>query len=471
MTHRHHTTLRLKTCALALAATTALTATFTACNNSSEIGSSIITDQTSIVVDSSFAVTIRSVENGAVLSRTITQLIGTVNAPDYGYISSQVVTQFMPANVLDTTNVPVENIDSLKLIMQVPMGAWTGDSLAPMGLEIYPLTKQLTTPIYSNFDPTGYYNPDKVLGSLIYNTSAVGQTDSVQKLKYRTLYVKLPQQLGRDLYALYRNDPASYQSPTAFCQHFPGIFIKNTYGSGRITRVANTTMRMYYHRSFKTEDNRDTTVYKIGNYYAVTPEIISNNNISLSISPAIRQRVDIGESILLAPAGLDVEIAFPTPQILTAFKDATVNALGVMNKLSFELPVEDIENKYGITPPEEVLLVLKKDREAFFNENKLVDNTTSFRATYNKYTGSYYFEDMLQYIMDMKAKGDALTPEDYTFQLVPIYVSTETNTDIYGNPTVYVTAITPYVNEPRMCKILPEKAKIKFIYSKQNAKN
>ena len=45
-----------------------------------------------------------------------------------------------------------QNIDSLKLLMFVPKGSLVGDSLAPMGLEVYRLNKQLTAPIFSNFN-------------------------------------------------------------------------------------------------------------------------------------------------------------------------------------------------------------------------------------------------------------------------------------------------------------------------------
>jgi len=46
------------------------------CNESSVIGESIVQDNVEVVIDSAFSVTGHTAENGAVLSRTITQLIG-----------------------------------------------------------------------------------------------------------------------------------------------------------------------------------------------------------------------------------------------------------------------------------------------------------------------------------------------------------------------------------------------------------
>lgn len=452
---------------LAAATVTSLATIFgaTSCNESSGIGQSIVNEDVQIVVDSSFTITGHSYADDVILSRTIMQMIGAVDIPEYGSISSEVVTQFMPALVLDTAGVTEQSVDSLKLIFQLNLNQYVGDELAPVGLEVYPLTKQLSTPMYSNFDPEGYYDPEKCIGSLIYNVSAAGQSDSIQKLKYRTLYIDLPVELGRQLFREYKKNPASFGSPSAFAKIFPGLYIKNTYGGGRITRIAQTTMRMYYHRTFKTEAGRDTTQYKIGNYFAVTPEIISNNGITLSIAPSIENKVKAGETILLAPAGYDIELTFPAREIISAYRNAGTD-IKVINNLELHLPVEQIPNKFDITPPTDVLLVLKKDKDKFFLDNKTPDNITSFRATYNCSTSAYTFSELRQYITDL-LKKETITADDLTFCLVPITVETETNSDYYGNSTTLVTGITPYVTEPKMAKILLDKAKITFVYSKQ----
>ena len=457
--------------ALAAATVAALASSFgiTSCNESSGIGQSIANDSVQIVVDSSFTNTGKSYVDDVILSRTITQMLGSVDIPEYGSISSEVVTQFMPSLVLDTADVTEQTIDSLKLIFQLNLNQYVGDELAPVGLEVYPLTKQLSTPIYSNFDPEGYYDPNKKLGSLVYNVSAVGEPDSIQKLKYRTLYVDMPIELGRYLFREFKKNPANYGTPSAFAKIFPGIYIKNTYGGGRITRIAQTTMRMYYHRTFKTEDGRDSTQYKIGNYFAVTPEIISNNGLNLEVSKSIKDKVDAGQTILLAPAGYDIELRFPTREVINAYR-ASDSKIKVVNNLELHLPVEDIPNEYGVTAPPDVLLVLKRDKDKFFLDNKMPDNITSFRATYNKSTSSYTFSELRNYIIDM-LKKETITDEDLTFCLVPISVQSETTTDYYyGTTNTIVTGITPYVTEPKMAKILLDKAKITFVYSKQTIK-
>ena len=152
---------------------------FVACEETSTIGNTIVDDEISVVIDSSFTITGQTVETGAVQSRTLTQLIGSLDAEAFGSLSSSVVTQFMPATIIDTTGITTADIDSLKLIMRMSKEAFTGDSVVPMGIEVYRLNRNLPSPIYSNFSPADYYDPSQRLGSAIYSASAVGESDTV----------------------------------------------------------------------------------------------------------------------------------------------------------------------------------------------------------------------------------------------------------------------------------------------------
>ncbi|MCH5327354.1 MAG: hypothetical protein J1E29_09220, partial [Duncaniella sp.] len=60
-----------------------------------------------------------------------------------------------------------------------------------------------------------------------------------------------------------------------------------------------------------------------------------------------------------------------------------------------------------------------------------------------------------------------VTAEDFTFYLMPVTVTLEENQDYYGETNSTLTAITPYVSEPVMTRLLLDKAKINFVYSKQ----
>ena len=121
------------------------------------IGSSLTDTKSEIIEDSSFVMTGVSVENKKLHARTSTQLVGEITCPGYGKLC-----QLMPANRIDTINTKEEWVDSCQLTLSLKTtGGFTGDSLAPMRMNVYELTKQLPDPIYSDFSADGYYDASK----------------------------------------------------------------------------------------------------------------------------------------------------------------------------------------------------------------------------------------------------------------------------------------------------------------------
>lgn len=431
---------------------------FTSCNDESTIGSSIVQDAIAVVVDSSFTLSGQSIVSERVQSRTTSQLIGRIDAKGFGRLSSDVVTQFMPASQIETEGVSAANIDSLMLYMFMRTGEFVGDSVAPMGLEVYRLSRALPSPIYSNFDPTDYYNPADKLGSTVYNV-AINSADTIVKGGVE-IAVELPKELGRELFQAYVDNPENFASPSAFAQNvFQGLYIKNSFGSGRLVNTTATMMSLFYHYFEK-----DSLIRASGNYFAVTPEIITNNDISLEISPEIMQMTAEGANVVMAPVGMEVEVQFPTREIISAFKKQS-NSLSVLNSVTFSLPGKVIANDYGFNAPKYLLFTLKSERDEFFAQNKLPDKITSFYAEYNETTGQYFFGDLRAYISKMLEK-DTLDPEDYTFTIMPVNAQFETVNSGYNSEQVLVFMM-PYMAAPVMASLDLEGAKIKLTYSTQ----
>lgn len=435
----------------------------------STIGSSLITDQAQIVIDSTFTVSGVSVPNTSIQSRTVTQLIGKLNAKGYGTLSSEIVTQFMPAISLDTAGTSADDIRSMEMLMFFDAGAFTGDSLAPMGLKVYPLTKQLPSPIYSNFDPTGYYDESNMWNSRIYTGNAL-YNDSVNKQSFRTITVELPLSFAKSFYNEYLSSPETFQTPSAFAKFFPGLYISNSFGQGRITNIRETRINMHFLRHgkvMKDSVERDTTYNISRSYMAVTPEVVTNNIIRLDLADELTQRIAAGQQLLVAPAGYDVEMTFPAKELLDAYKRQS-GQLSVINTLTMSIPAEEIANDYGIEPPTDILMVLKKEKDQFFAKNSLNDSKTSFLATYDKVSKKYIITAMRDYMLNLLEKA-TLTPEDYTFTLTPVNVEKETQQgSYYQSATSYVVAITPYVTGPAMVRLLIDKTKITLTFGKQS---
>lgn len=441
------------------------------CGDTSNIGSSILQDQVEIIMDSSFMASGQSLRNARVQSRTTTQLLGVIEAPEYGQFSSEFVTQFMPSAQIDTTGFSIEDIDSFQYIMAVPNGAYVGDSVLPMGLNVYLLNKQLPSPIYSDFDPTGYYDENPI-ASEIYSSTAIHESDSVFGLSYRYIYVNMPLELGQKLYQSYLDDPSSYLSPSEFIKIFPGIYVANSFGSGRVVRIASSIMRLYYHiDGVSANTGNDTTVYMFGNFYAVTPEIITNNDISYAMSSSLSDMIDQGKSIVVAPTGSDVELVFPALDIINSYKSGA-GSISMINTLTMSIPAIEISNDYGIAPPDNLLLVLKSKRDEFIDNNELPDDETSFYATYDSTNKTYDFTSMRNYVLWLLQK-ETITADDYTFVLMPVEVTMGTNTSsyYYYYTTTYLETVAPYVQEPAMVELDIENSKIILTYSRQSKRN
>jgi len=452
--------------ALLLTAATA-TCVFTACDNSDEVGSSLNEADVDIVIDSIYEIGARSVPNQRLLSRTTTQLLGSISAQGYGTLSSDVVTQFMPAAEIDTDGVTAADIDSLRLVFSIPNGGYVGDSIAPMGLEVYRLTRPLPKQIYSDFDPTGYYDPSTPIARKVYASNSQGYNDSIQALNYRGVIVKLPTELGRELFTMYKDDPASFLSPDAFTAKFPGLYIRTNYGRGCMVRVSNTVLQMFYHKDVTDDDGKTYEKSFVGYYFGVTPEIVTNNIIDYDMSAEL-QSLASTQPVISAPTGMDVQLNYPLPEMLARYR-GNKGTLSVINDLKLRINVRAIDNDYGITPPPALLLVLTRDRDKFFATNSLTDSRTSFVAEYNSTTRTYTFTGMRQYLIDALEKEN-ITPEDYTFTLTPVYLNTVSESDYYGSVTSTISSIVPYINTPAMTQIDIKKSKIILTYSNQSIK-
>ena len=87
----------------------ALFAATTACDDNN-IGQSTIESESHLIVDSSFVLEGTSVRTERIQSRTLTQLLGVIQASEYGTLRSDFVTEFMPSSVLDTVGVSTSSL-------------------------------------------------------------------------------------------------------------------------------------------------------------------------------------------------------------------------------------------------------------------------------------------------------------------------------------------------------------------------
>ena len=447
----------------------ALFAATTACDDNN-IGSSILETEMSLVVDSSFTISGESVATNKIQARTVTKLLGNLRIQEYGTLSSDFVTEFMPSAVIDTSNVTVDNIDSLKLVMTVPFESIVGDTLAPMRVNVYRLNKRLPFPIYSDFNPTEYYSESDLLGSTSYTMSnSIYTSDYYNNVyHYCVVEVDLPKQLGKDLYSLYKESPATFADPDRFADAFKGIYATTSYGSGCVIPIETTYLNLFYSKHEKTEEGNDTIIKYSGQYFGVSPEVVTNNNIQSVSSDEIKQRVAKGEVVVQSPVGYDAKITFPTQALLDAYYGHYKQGITVLSSLTLKIPVTEITNDKNITPPKNLLMVRASEKDEFFTKNKVVDNTNSFYATYDSSKKCYTFSGMRTFLKEFISDNKTeVTAEDEEFVLIPVDITTETVSNYYEQQEV-ITSVTPQVSTLSMAVLDIKNAKVTAAFSKKS---
>lgn len=449
-------------------------------DKTSQIGPGLTTDDTSITLDSlTFNLSAKSVAYDRFDARTGNLMLGRMDVKEYGSLDCSFVTRLMCStklNVPDSLLLP-ERVDSCKLRLAIARGDITGDSLTPQKIAAYRLTKPLPSGITNEFNPEGYFDPSSPLGTRSYTTSLISDSDSaflnIGK-NYSAFYVDIPvkKELGQEIFSQYKEHPEIFEWPQTFAEYFPGIYVNQVFGKGCVANIQDILFAVYYHYladkttitdgdTIKTQVHTPAIVYPLSS----SPEVLSSNNITYKVSDHIKSLVETGNNVITTPGGYLVNLRFPAQDLMDRYNSGDHN-LSMVNDLMLTIPAEVIENDYGIGVTPNLLLIKSSEMEDFFNNNRLPDNKTSFTATYNSTDKKYTFSSMRQYILDIIEKG-TVTDEDIDFTIVPVEITSETETDYYGNSSTYVTKCTPYTSKPTMTRMHTEEALIVFSFSSQ----
>ena len=412
--------------------------------------------------------------------RNITKLLGRINVPEYGSLNCSFVSQMLSATSMNIPDsITVNDVDSLRLVLSVPRGSLTGDSLAPQQLKVFALEKQLPSDINSTFNPAGYYNPSQPLGVKSYTVSNIAKGDSVLKNTASVrIPVMLPRELGQKIFTQYREDPSVFQWPSTFNQYFPGIYVEQNFGNGCIANVTRADMYTYWHRMASRKVMQEDSTYVTETYavrdsiclMAYQPEVVASNVIDFKISDYITNLVDEGRQVLTSPGGYIVNFKFPVRELIERYY-STGSALTVVSSLKFEIPASAISNDYGLGVAPNLLMVKKSEFKEFFADNKIPDGISSFTAVYDADSGSYKFNSMRSYFMQMLEaydKGETVDGEESEFVLVPVSVSSESSSNYDGSVTTYVTRCQWYIEKPSMTLLDTDNALIMFTFSSQS---
>lgn len=470
--------MNIKALYATLAITFASGAIFTSCNDDlSQIGQSLTSGELTITLDSiETKLATTTIWEDGFDARTTSKLLGRINIPEYGKLDCSFVSQLLPSTYMNIPDsITVNEVDSMRVVLTVPRGSLTGDSLAPQQLKLYRLTQQLPSDISNSFDPSGYYDPSSPLGVKSYTLSAIAMKDSLFRLQTNiSIPIRLPDQMATDVFTAYKENPNMFAWPQTFSQEFPGVYIEQNFGNGCIGLISSMRYYLYWHyNAQKYQKNEETEEYEYVPVlardsvclFASQPEVLSSNIIKYEASDYLKNLVESGKPIITTPGGYQVNITFPAQDIIDKY-NRDLYKISVVSQLSFEIPASAIKNDFNLDVAPHLLMIRTSERDEFFRNNKVPDGKTSFYAAYNSEKGKYSFNGMRNYILDLINSGEPISPEDMEFSLVPVIVTTE---DVagYTSTTTYVTSCSEYIGRPTLTQLDTDKAIIVFSFSKQ----
>lgn len=414
--------------------------TFAACDDTTEgIGGSITNKIDNInISNSAFNVTTKSIVAGAVLSRNNTGLIGKMKDPETGnYVKGDYMTQLsvLPTFSVDTLDIKKANNGSIEAdscYLLVSYNASYGDTLAPMKVTAYEMTKPMTEEeeYYSNYDAfkNGWVSENNQHWSSNYNLS---NTSDVKNFK---IYLnkkyekdgKTYKNYGSYIMQTYAEHPEYFKTNYKFLHNVcPGFYIKNVGGTGNMAKIWNTELIFYWTQTIKAKDGvTDSTVVGY-NRFDGTEEVLQLNKIENDTEKLEQLASQEDWTYLKSPAGIFTEVTLPIDDIMKGHEKDTLNTATI----SFpRLNNVDEDNPYNFATPSTILMVQKDSLQSFFEKSKLADSRTSYTASYSStgtYKNAYTFQNIANLVSAMyknKGKGENWNK----VVLVPVNVITTT---------------------------------------------
>lgn len=428
--------------------------TIAACDDTTDnIGSSVTNDVDNISIqDQVFNVTSRSVVSGPVLSRNNTGMIGKVKDPETGtYVSGDYMTQFgvLSSFDLDTLeyirNAHDGAIEADSCYLLVSYQTTYGDTLAPMKATAYEMSKPMSEDqsYYSDYDAfeEGWVSEDNYHASATYDLNTTNMAFKIYLNKpYKARDGKTYKNYGSYIMNTYVEHPEYFETNYKFLNNVcPGFYIKQAGGIGNVVNVFNTELQFYFkiQKTVQSSAGTDSIVSGLNfNRFDGTEEVLQLNKINNDTKTLESLASEDLCTYIKSPAGIFTEVTLPVEDIMQGHEKDTLNTATItfprMNNV-------DNNNDYQFDVPSTLLMVQADSLKAFFEQNKLTDNRTSYTATYNKNSSgvrnAYTFYNISNLITAMyKNKGKSDNWNKVI--LVPVTLTTSTQ-----NSTTVITKI------------------------------
>lgn len=406
---------------------------FTSCDDTTNnLGSTLISDMDNLEISTqNFLVSTQSIAANTILSRSTIGFLGKVKDLETGgYITSNFMTQF---HVLENFTLPKAELMSKKednmivadsCELRINYNSFYGDSLAPMKVVAYEMSKPMTENrmYYSDFDPIkeGYIAKNGLKAEQMYTlTSQDKNYKHPIKIKMNMPYTdkvgKVYKNIGTYIINMYYQHPEYFKNSFTFAQYVvPGFYFKNESGIGSMVYAQLAQLNIYF--SYKHKGKVETGIVS----FTGTEEVLQTSTI-INDQHSIQKLVnDNSKTYLKSPAGIFTEITIPVDNILKGHERDAINSA----KIQLLRINNQTNNKFALPTPKTLLLVQKDSLNAFFAHKHIADYKTSFLSTYDQTLNGYTFPNIANVINQMKRNKDTGKASANWNKLVVVPVTT-----------------------------------------------
>ena len=342
---------------------------------------------------------------------------------------------------------PIGNIHTVEIYLWY--NSFFGDSINACRLSIYELNEKLDIedePYYTDINPTDFYDPNDLLGTKVYTAVDYSTSDSIRNLDTYVPSVHLEfdketaYRIGGNILRASRNAGSNFNNDT-FSDAFKGIYVKSDYGDGTILNIFQAQINIVY-KCYATDETtgeilkksnstEDSTYYGYRTF-ASTREVLQANQL-LNDEDKINELIaEDYNTYIKAPAGIFTQAALPVKEIGEKLMEDSLNAVS----LTFSNYNQQSDLEYNMPIPSTLMLIRKKYKDTFFEENQLPDEINSYLTSHTSTTNQYTFSNITNLINSCLADREAARVQiEDNHETISLEV-----TDDEGNTTTQVVS-------------------------------
>lgn len=390
-------------------------------DDSGTLGGEVMPSQDGIQISQAlYSAITSSVAVDSVLATTSTSYLGKVVDPETQAITtSDFLCQFhtiagytlpdLNQMQRDENGLPVADSVELRIYVR----SYYGDSLNSMKVGVYELDTARAlnegTSYYTNLDPSQYVNRSEtaIKKEVVFAIKDLAQPDSVlnSSSSSNSLRVKLPVSYGNYLLSQYYSHPEYFASSYSFTHHVcAGFYVRTLSGSGTMAAIDVSALSVYF--SYEQNGEKQTGVQRV----AATEEVLQNTRVeNKNLAPLLAAE---RYTYVKSPAGLLTEVTLPIDSICSlAHEGDSINSA----KIAFPRYNSDEAVSYPLPLPTTLLMVRKGELQAFFEEGRVADGSTSFLTTFSQTGNTYTFSNigpLVSYLRRERNEGAGLNGDE-----------------------------------------------------------